>query len=234
MALLCAALAWSIFAAAQEGSEPALASLQARPRRLQTFQETARLLRQPMYERPPRPELPADPPGCQTDLEWSNYHGHTCASYYELKWCAGGTVLVPGYAGTLMGSPEWACCVCNYRRHRPDSERVNEVIFYATHKLENEDMQILSRYREELQPVYWGARVWTLFFNQGNNDIDPMNRPEFLVNVPTPVCIWSLENLYKLFPTLKSAILNTASYRQTGGYLAYYFWFHMSLFLWLK
>ena len=61
-----------------------------------------------------------------------------------------------------------------------------------------------------------------------------MNRPEWLANTPTPVCIWSLDNLYQLFPTLKDAIANTASYKQTGGYLAYYFWFHMSLFLWHK
>ena len=166
MARLCAALAWSIFAAAQEGFDLANASLPLRPRRLQT-----QPVRQwpPLYEqleRPPRPELPPDPAGCTTDHEWTNYHGHTCASYYELKWCALGRVLVPGYAGTMMGSPEWACCVCNYRQRRPDSDRVNEVIFYATHKIEREDIQILTRYREELQPVYWGARVWTLYYNQ--------------------------------------------------------------------
>ncbi len=61
-----------------------------------------------------------------------------------------------------------------------------------------------------------------------------MNRPEWLANTPTPVCIWSLENLYRLFPTLRDAIANSASYKQTGGYLAFYFWFHQSLIYWLK
>ena len=42
----------------------------------------------------------------------------------------------------------------------------------------------------------------------------------------------------RVFPTLKSSIRDSAMYHQTGGgatsYLAFYFWFHMSLFYWLK
>ena len=169
---------------------------------------------QPGPARPPHAAHACTPvPGCgghalmssaravrRSDIEWRNYQGDTCATYSANKWCEGGKLTVPAMGGPIMGSPEWACCACNDRRVPPDTASVTQIIFYATHNVEDIDRQMLVRYTQELTPVWSGARVWTLLYDQHEKWRDLTMTSAWLTDLffpdsPTPMCVWSLESL---------------------------------------
>ncbi len=69
---------------------------------------------------------------CVTDTKWRNWRTDNCAAYEYKGYCAGGRVLNASMAGPTSGYPEWACCACNYRAVAAPSSAVSQVLFYVT------------------------------------------------------------------------------------------------------
>ena len=194
------------------------------------------------------------PVPCRDTTGWRSYLGHTCNDYKKLGWCRFGQVLNRSAGGSLLGSPEKACCECGaYKQRQSSGQAVRQAILFATHTLNDDfDRRLINHYVEDLSK-HPSARMFVPYFRDSatpshhrNQDISRggMDSEELdalrlqAEKIGADVWLWGQSSLSYCYPRLAAALTNAttkgSAMRKTPRAVSKYFFFHASLPLWIQ
>ena len=173
----------------------------------------------------------APPPApCPEDGGWRNWFNHTCRDYVHAGWCRGGAVLNFSSVGSVLGSPECACCACGRCARRSSS--ATDLLLFATNTLTSADERLLELYKssahaERREPF------WVLMHRNGRPRLLPSELQRWR-SLKAQVWLWSDAMVFDLFPRLPAAIATNPGLRVEQHYVGRYYWSLASLYVWLR
>ena len=189
---------------------------------------------------------------CRDSPGWRSYLGQTCSDYKRLGWCNIDHVVNRSAGGSLLGSPEKACCECGAQKQRLFSgPSVRQVIFFATHTLHDDlDRRLINHYVEDLSK-YPSARMFVPLFRESATSLHRVQdisrvgmESDELAQLRSQasatgaeVWLWGQSSLSYCYPRLAAALANAtakgSAMRRTPRTVSKYFFFHASLALWM-
>lgn len=156
--------------------------------------------------------------------------------------------------GSVFGWPERACCVCGragWLRSNAarEAEAVRQVVFIATHAVDEQDAVILQHYAKSVRQMP-DVALWLLLFDNGVADVEryaaEVRSSESMHGLP--VGLWGEGDVRRLYPRMHTSLQRSARNgsielmgrsrhgpRNRGEmptYLRYYYFFHTSLLVW--